>query len=86
MQIITQSRTAADALPESIMRALPYRLSDEIRRTSHARSIEEIRMRAGRRSSLVVSGRNLMLETVLDKDELEDVLEGMCQGDRKSVV
>lgn len=80
MQTIFQKRAVTDALPESVMRALPYRLSDEIRGTSHSRSIEEIRMRAGRRCSLVVSGKNVMLDTVLDRGEIESVLEGMCQG------
>ncbi len=37
-------------------------------------------MRAHRRCSLVVSGRNVMLDTVLDRGEIESVLEGMCQG------
>ena len=80
MQTITQKRGAAEVLPESVMRALPYRLSDEIRGTSSSRSIEEIRMRAGRRCSLVMSGRNVMLDTVLESREIESVLEGMCQG------
>ena len=80
MQTITKKRAVTDALPESVMRALPYRLSDEIRGTSCSRAIEEIRMRSGRRCSLVVSGRNIMLETVLDRREIESVLEGMCQG------
>ena len=37
-------------------------------------------MRASRRCSLVVSGRNIMLDTVLEPRELSDILEGMCQG------
>ena len=37
-------------------------------------------MRAERRCSLVVSGKNIMLETVLSENEISDVLEGMCQG------
>lgn len=80
MQTITQKRAVTDALPNSVMRALPYRLSDEIRCTSSQRTIEEIRMRSGRRCSLVVSGKNVMLDTVLDHKEIESVLEGMCQG------
>ena len=80
MQTITQKRAVTDALPNSVMRALPYRLSDEIRCTSSQRAIEEIRMRSGRRCSLVVSGKNVMLDTVLDSKEIESVLEGMCQG------
>lgn len=81
MQTINVNKSAtADALPMSVMRALPYRLSDEIRRTASHSRIEEIRMRADRRCSLVVSGRNIMLDTVLDRAELSAVLEGMCQG------
>ena len=80
MQTINQRAAVTDALPASVMRALPYRLSDEIRSTSYRSAIEEIRMRAGRRCSLVVSGRNVMLETVLEKREIGSVLEGMCQG------
>ena len=80
MQTITQKRVVTDVLPESVMRALPYRLSDEIRSTSPHRTIEEIRMRSERRCSLVVSGRNIMLDTVLDQREISSVLEGMCQG------
>lgn len=78
--ISIKDRRETDALPAVVMRALPYRLSDEIRRTTSGCRIEEIRMRAGRRCSLVVSGKNLMLDTVLDRTELESVLDGMCQG------
>ena len=82
MQTITvkSGRSASDSLPAVVMRALPNRLSDEIRRTTSPVGIEEVRMRAGRRCSLVVSGKNVMLDTVLDRAELEAVLEGMCQG------
>ena len=78
MQVINLKRQASgvDPLPEAVMRALPYRLSDEIRRTGYP-VIEEIRMRASRRCSLVVSGRNIMLDTVLEPREVSDILEGM---------
>ena len=81
MQTIRTSRreTAADALPAAVMRALPYRLSDEVRRFGRVGEIEEIRMRAQRRCSLVVSGENLILDTVLGQDEISSVLEGICQ-------
>ncbi len=80
MQTINVKRQAsADKIPSVVMRALPYRLCEEIRRTCYP-TIEEIRMRAERRCSLVVSGKNIMLDTVLDRSEISDVLEGMCQG------
>ncbi len=70
----------ADELPQSVMISLPYRLSDEIRRTGMEKSIEEIRMRLGRRCSIVSGGENIMLNTILSRSEIEAVLEGMCQG------
>ncbi len=81
MQTIKVKRQAyeSDGLPDAVMRALPYRLCEELRRTNY-RAIEEIRMRAGRRCSLVVSGKNIMLDTVLEGSEVSDILEGMCQG------
>ena len=60
--------------------ALPYRLSDEIRKSGYVNKIEEIRLRRDRRASLVVSGRNYILSTVLDSSELSATLTGMCQG------
>ena len=81
MQTIRVTRGATtDALPRSVESALPYRLSDEIRRTGYGSRIEEIRMRVGRRASLVVSGRNVMLDTYMSRSEIDAVLEGMCQG------
>ena len=81
MQTINVTRQAqrGERLPDVVMRALPYRLSEEIRKSNYP-FIEEIRMRAGRRCSLVASGRNIMLQTVLDRKEVGDILEGMCQG------
>ena len=60
--------------------ALPYRLADEIRKSGYYGSVEEIRLRQGRRASLVAAGKNIMLSTVLDKGEISSTLTGMCQG------
>ena len=67
-------------LPRAVESALPYQLSDEIRRTGYGARIEEIRMRRGRRCSLVVSGKNVMLDTVMSQTDIQSVLEGICQG------
>lgn len=82
MQTIRTSRgtAMADVLPVAVMKALPYRLSDEIRRFVRVSEIEEIRMRSKRRCSLVIGGKNHMLDTVLEPDEISSVLEGICQG------
>lgn len=81
MQIINTVRKGgvADEPLQYALAALPYRLSDEIKKYA-CDCIEEIRLRCNRCASLTVSGRNLMLRTVLDKSELSAVLTGMCQG------
>ncbi|MBE6584680.1 MAG: hypothetical protein E7649_06880 [Ruminococcaceae bacterium] len=83
MQTIRINRTERArnfSLPQAVESALPYRLSDEIRRTGYGERIEEIRMRSLRKCSLVISGKNVMLETVLTPGEMQSVLEGICQG------
>ena len=78
---INRSRTRSDfRLPRAVESALPYGLSEEIRRTGYGECIEEIRMRRGRRCSLVVSGKNVMLDTVMTQSDIQAVLEGVCQG------
>ena len=83
MQTIRINRTERRAefrLPRAVEAALPFRLSDEIRRTGYGERIEEIRMRRGRRCSLVVSGDNVMLDTIMSQSDIQAVLEGICQG------
>ena len=61
---------------------LPPRLTaillDAVRGQSGA--IEEIRLRAGRKASLTVGGRNLMTEAILTESELTAILTRMCGG------
>ena len=73
MQIIEvrKKKTLADEVPSSVLSALPYRLVDEIRNRLTGERLEEIRLRRGRRASLTVAGRNLILDTVLDGVEID---------------
>lgn len=77
---VKKKRGIADEIPSLVLSALPYRLVEEIRGRWTGERIEEIRLRRGRRSSLTFSGRNLMLDTVLDGAEIDGVLTGMCSG------
>ena len=81
MQIINNIHKfrIADEPLNFALASLPYRLTDEIRKRGFT-SIEEIRLRRDRQASLTVSGRNVMLATVLDAGEISAVLTGMCQG------
>ena len=82
MQIIQvkKTRPLSDEVPPSALAALPYRLCEEIRERWRGERIEEIRVRRERRASLTLSGRNLVLDTVLDGGEIDSTLTGMCSG------
>ena len=82
MQVISTSpkKTAVDEPLCYALASLPYRLSDEIRKSYYMKDIEEIRLRQGRRASVVVAGKNIILSTVLDSGEISSTLTGMCQG------
>lgn len=92
----TQPRSSAPSSPAAVKPArfvpvsapgfptdlLPPRLTavllDAVRGQSGA--IEEIRLRAGRKASLTVGGRNLMTEAVLTQSDLTAILTRMCGG------
>ena len=82
MRIIEMRRKKElyDEVPPTVLSALPYRLVEEIRRSWNGEKIEEIRLRRGRRASLTISGKNLILETALDSGEIDSALTGMCSG------
>lgn len=74
---------------ERVCALLPVGLAREIRRAeadlqARGESIEEIRVRGGRRAFLTVGSaggkKNLALESYLSPDELADTLKRMCGG------
>lgn len=82
MQIIDMKprKRFIDEIPEFILSALPYRLLEELRVKSREGRIEEIRLRRGRRASLTLPGRNLILNSVLEGTEIDGTLTGLCSG------
>ena len=69
-------------IPDKLLRMLPYRLADEIRQRSDGirGAVEEIRLRTGRAASLTVDGRNIVLRTVLLREEVERFFSDICEG------
>ena len=65
---------------KSVLYALPLRLCREIEESGLCPKIEEIRLRKSRRASIVASGKNVMLDTVLDSSEMSAILSGVCNG------
>ncbi len=66
---------------EAVLPGLPYRLSDEIRKIRKRGIIpEEIRLRADRRASLTVGNKNILLDTVMQKEEIASAAKFFARG------
>ncbi len=80
MAVKINSEKADSNIPESLLRILPYRLSDEIRRGFSSEQIEEIRIRCDRCASITVKNRNILLSSVLTRDEMDAFLSLICNN------
>ena len=69
-------------LPDSLAEALPQSLRDAVSRMcgGDLTRLEEIRLRAGRCTSLTVGGRNVMTDICLAHSDLFAILTRMCDG------
>lgn len=85
-------RILTDRLPPALTAALSQRMAECVERIYHeakggtrtvcslACTVEEIRLRAGRYTSLTVGGRNIMTDLLLDASALSDILSDLCGG------
>ncbi len=82
MQIINVvKRAEGGGIPPVLNSVLPEGVCREISGACVSYGVlEEIRLRAGRRCSVVISGRNVMLSSILSAAELSGVLVRMCDG------
>ena len=64
-------------VPESLLKILPYRLADEIRKVA-AERVEEIRLRCNRRASITVKNQNILLTSILTRGEMDAFLSHIC--------
>lgn len=71
--------SGAPIVPSAVARVLPERLLDEVGRTATG-AVEELRLKCGRRAFMVCGGQNVMLDTVLDRAAIEDILLAVCGG------
>ena len=80
--IRTAPRQRADTpFPAALRDLLPERLKRELsERLVRGGHPEELRLRCDRRASLTVGGRNVFLDTVLSRAEMDGILNGMCDG------
>ncbi len=74
-------QTRDGRIPEALLSALPARARVEILSASaRIGRPEEIRLRAGRRASLTLNGKNHLLPLVLTSSEMEAVLASLCEN------
>ena len=66
-------------LPSSVAAILPSSVVSEVGVLAEG-SVEELRLREGRRAWMVTGGRNVMLSAVLDRAAIEDVFLKVCGG------
>ena len=82
MQVINYKKSVEyenKVIPDSLRASLPISLIDKITEFAIG-NVEEIRLRCMRYSSVVCSGKNIMLRMVLRQSEINEILKGMCNG------
>ena len=83
--VIINREYAESGIPPKILDMLPFRLSDAIRRElsiyGEGVPCEEIRIRKGRMSSLIMlGGESLVLDVSLSLEEMESTVDRLCGG------
>ncbi len=78
--VIKTVTKAAEGLPQIIEKSLPYELIRQIYEVSSRGRVEEIRVRLGRRASVVLSGRNVMLDYRAGQSDISEIMTRMCKG------
>ena len=79
--VISDRRGSERALPSVLVGVLPAALYFEVEcLVGRGAAIEEIRLRTGRRAFVSSAGRNVPLDYVLDKKDMESIVDGICEG------
>lgn len=77
-------KSARTRIPENVIKILPYRLREELRRAedrlAQNEAIEEIRVRCGKTASITLFGGNVMLESVITRLEMDSIMQELCDG------
>lgn len=77
---LSPKEVSKHTLTSSIRRLLPENISFAIENSEGVGQIEEIRLRAGRYSSIIRGGENITLDILLDTGEISEILRKMCGG------
>ena len=75
-----KSETVQHLIPQKLRELLPQKVILAIEKICGGGRIEEIRLRSGRYSGVVLDGRNVFIDILLDSAELSQILKEMCGG------
>lgn len=81
--IIIDQRTHSLGIPDRLMELLPYRVADAIKfcNVRKASACEEIHLRVGKASTLVVSGgMTVPIDIILTQSEMDETVDRFCGG------
>lgn len=68
-------------IPHQVLQALPLRVKNDIELlVNRYSSVEELRLRAKKRATLTVKGKNVFTPVVLTEGEMESTLFSLCGG------
>lgn len=66
-------------LPSSVGRFLPTSILEEVALRAEG-AVEELRLKCGRRAWMVCGGRNIPLDTVLTREQTDELVARLCGG------
>lgn len=79
MKTVIINRTDTERIPRALVSILPFKLTDEIRRLECG-MIEEIRLRRDRCATLNRGGRNIILDSVVNGEQMDEIFLRLCGG------
>ena len=77
---LSQKEVSKYTLPSNMHRLLPENVLRAVENLGCVGEIEEIRLRAGRYSSVILGGENITLDILLGTGEISEILRLMCGG------
>lgn len=85
MRVINHVSSKKDAdirknLPSVLESLLPLSVVSAVNKVAVHGSVEEVRLRSEKYSSAICGGKNVMLDVILSRSELDEILKCMCNG------
>ncbi len=79
--VIKERQKRGAVAPTSLLGVLPPRLYIELERlAARGVTVEELRLRGGRRAYVTSKGRNIALDVTVEQWQIDDIVENVCDG------